>query len=872
MDIKPPQAQVARESSGSRRKERSKEKKHSKERRHKERDRYSDTGPVRDKEKEYRDERTERRSDMDRKEMKRVAYEREEYIAANSEKRYHKHYDHMGGESISRSRAVYHHDGGGVGGGASYHHEQHQYHQYHMHQQQRQHQQEYYEHRRQEYHHHHHHPTPTDYHQQQQQQQRHHPTYENARSMPTGGHKHYDQRKYYEPAKDPESLEQDLRSRLLSKRHKYVKDDVMEVDEGFERPAERMYDERESKSSKSERHKARRKERENIMDYYEEDAEVEHQRRRKKHKRHKDKHNKRYLEEENAEAEPSKSDIDADKNLSPEDAELVARRSKLLAADQEKDKRKETARKELEARRELLKERSATVVNALSPTAVAASVTASLHIIKRKHNEKEEKKSKRKRLKKTKDMEDRNDVGEDEDDDDSESDSSDDSQESEEEDKSQSDDEDSDHSAYKKSKTKDKKKSAADHLSDGEISAPESIISVENIKSPVNSKRKPKKARSETISLSPSSVDSHSRSHSPAESRSRSRSRSKSYHSGSSRSAGSRTSSHSSEHSRSRSRSSSRSRTHSRTSRSRSISKSRSRSSSRSRSEERDMKVNSQREEKENRDKPTLNEVDDKKLDDQGELPVTDDKGIPLPNYYPGIQGCRSVEEFQCLNRIEEGTYGVVYRAKDKRTNEIVALKRLKMEKEKEGFPITSLREINTLLKGQHPNIVTVREIVVGSNMDKIFIVMDYVEHDLKSLMETMKAKKQFFLPGEIKCLTQQLLRAVGHLHDNWILHRDLKTSNLLLSHKGILKVGDFGLAREYGSPLKNYTSLVVTLWYRAPELLLCSPEYSTPIDIWSVGCIYAEFLQMGPLFPGKTEVDELNKIFKVRGIAGVVF
>ncbi|XP_055530338.1 serine/threonine-protein kinase PITSLRE [Wyeomyia smithii] len=246
--------------------------------------------------------------------------------------------------------------------------------------------------------------------------------------------------------------------------------------------------------------------------------------------------------------------------------------------------------------------------------------------------------------------------------------------------------------------------------------------------------------------------------------------------------------------------------------------------------------------------------------------PMVVEEEEQLPPYIPGIQGCRSVEEFQCLNRIEEGTYGVVYRAKDKRTEEIVALKRLKMEKEKEGFPITSLREINTLLKGQHPNIVTVREIVVGSNMDKIFIVMDYVEHDLKSLMETMKHKKQVFLPGEVKCLTQQLLRAVAHLHDNWILHRDLKTSNLLLSHKGILKVGDFGLAREYGSPLKAYTSIVVTLWYRAPELLLCCKEYSTPIDIWSVGCIFAEFLAMGALFPGKTEIDQLNRIFKELG------
>ncbi|GLV39462.1 pitslre [Carabus blaptoides fortunei] len=237
-----------------------------------------------------------------------------------------------------------------------------------------------------------------------------------------------------------------------------------------------------------------------------------------------------------------------------------------------------------------------------------------------------------------------------------------------------------------------------------------------------------------------------------------------------------------------------------------------------------------------------------------------------LSPYFPAIQGCRSVEEFQCLNRIEEGTYGVVYRARDKRTEEIVALKRLKMEKEKEGFPITSLREINTLLKGQHPNIVTVREIVVGSNMDKIFIVMDYVEHDLKSLMETMRNRRQVFVPGEVKCLLKQLLGAVAHLHDNWILHRDLKTSNLLLSHKGILKVGDFGLAREYGSPLKAYTPIVVTLWYRAPELLLCCKEYSTPIDMWSVGCIFAELLLMNALFPGKSEVDQLNRIFKDLG------
>uniref|UniRef100_A0A8R1TKD2 cyclin-dependent kinase n=1 Tax=Onchocerca volvulus TaxID=6282 RepID=A0A8R1TKD2_ONCVO len=234
-----------------------------------------------------------------------------------------------------------------------------------------------------------------------------------------------------------------------------------------------------------------------------------------------------------------------------------------------------------------------------------------------------------------------------------------------------------------------------------------------------------------------------------------------------------------------------------------------------------------------------------------------------LPVYYPGISGCRNVAEFECLNRIEEGTFGVVYRAKEKKTDEIVALKRLKMEKEKEGFPITSLREINMLLKaGNHPNIVNVREIVIGSNMDKIYLVMEYVEHDMKSLMDTMYSRGKRFRTGEVKTLLHQLLSGVAHMHDEWILHRDLKTSNLLLSHKGILKIGDFGLSREFGDPLKPYTPIVVTLWYRAPELLLGVKEYSTAVDMWSCGCIFAEFIKLKPLFPGKGEMDQINKIF----------
>uniref|UniRef100_A0A2P2M8U0 cyclin-dependent kinase n=1 Tax=Rhizophora mucronata TaxID=61149 RepID=A0A2P2M8U0_RHIMU len=227
------------------------------------------------------------------------------------------------------------------------------------------------------------------------------------------------------------------------------------------------------------------------------------------------------------------------------------------------------------------------------------------------------------------------------------------------------------------------------------------------------------------------------------------------------------------------------------------------------------------------------------------------------------LLGCRSVDEFERLNKIDEGTYGVVYRAKDKRTDEIVALKKVKMEKEREGFPLTSLREINILLSFHHPSIVDVKEVVVGSNLDSIFMVMEYMEHDLKGLMESMK---QPFSQSEVKCLMLQLLEGIKYLHDNWVLHRDLKTSNLLLNNRGELKICDFGLARQYGSPLKPYTHLVVTLWYRAPELLLGAKQYSTAIDMWSLGCIMAELLSKEPLFNGKTEFDQLDKIFRILG------
>ncbi|KAJ1401983.1 Serine/threonine-protein kinase, active site [Sesbania bispinosa] len=253
----------------------------------------------------------------------------------------------------------------------------------------------------------------------------------------------------------------------------------------------------------------------------------------------------------------------------------------------------------------------------------------------------------------------------------------------------------------------------------------------------------------------------------------------------------------------------------------------------------------------------------DTESEDEDDRRETPEPPAPPQRTVNMLQGCRSVDEFERLNKIDEGTYGVVYRARDKKTGEIVALKKVKMEKEKEGFPLTSLREINILLSFHHPSIVDVKEVVVGSSLDSIFMVMEYMEHDLKGLMEAMK---QPFSQSEVKCLMIQLLKGVKYLHDNWVLHRDLKTSNLLLNNRGELKICDFGLARQYGSPLKPYTHLVVTLWYRAPELLLGAKQYSTAIDMWSLGCIMAELLAKEPLFNGKTEFDQLDKIFRILG------
>ncbi|EIW72920.1 hypothetical protein TREMEDRAFT_16078, partial [Tremella mesenterica DSM 1558] len=236
----------------------------------------------------------------------------------------------------------------------------------------------------------------------------------------------------------------------------------------------------------------------------------------------------------------------------------------------------------------------------------------------------------------------------------------------------------------------------------------------------------------------------------------------------------------------------------------------------------------------------------------------------PPRSAHPGLMSCRSVYNYTRLNHIEEGTYGVVFRAKCNDTGGIYALKKLKLEEEKQGFPITSLREVMALMiAGSHENVVGIKEIVVGDTLNQIFIVMPFIEHDLKTLLADMPHP---FVQSEIKTLMLQLLSAVAHCHANWILHRDLKTSNLLMNNRGQIKVADFGLARKFGDPLGEMTQLVVTLWYRAPELLLGAKEYDKPIDMWSVGCIFAELMLSEALFPGRGEIDQINRIFSLLG------
>ncbi len=219
------------------------------------------------------------------------------------------------------------------------------------------------------------------------------------------------------------------------------------------------------------------------------------------------------------------------------------------------------------------------------------------------------------------------------------------------------------------------------------------------------------------------------------------------------------------------------------------------------------------------------------------------------------------LEKYTKVEKVGEGTYGVVYKCRIKETNDFVALKKIRLENEDEGIPSTSIRDISILKQLKHPNIVYLIDLIHGEK--KLYLVFEYMDHDLKKFLDINNGP---LTPELVKSYLFQILIAINFCHSKRILHRDLKPQNLLIDKDGIIKVADFGLARSFGVPIKTLTHEILTLWYRAPEILLGQKEYSTPVDIWSIGLIFYEMAHRKPLFAGDCEIDQIFKIFQMFG------
>ncbi|CAK9232295.1 unnamed protein product [Sphagnum troendelagicum] len=224
----------------------------------------------------------------------------------------------------------------------------------------------------------------------------------------------------------------------------------------------------------------------------------------------------------------------------------------------------------------------------------------------------------------------------------------------------------------------------------------------------------------------------------------------------------------------------------------------------------------------------------------------------------------RHAASFEKLDKIGQGTYSNVYKARDLETGKIVALKKVRFDTLKPESVRFMAREILVLRRLDHPNVVKLEGLVTSRMSCSLYLVFEYMEHDLDGLAACPAI---MFTEAQVKCYLQQLLRGLDHCHQHGVLHRDIKASNLLLDNEGILKIADFGLATFFNPHEKQQlTSRVVTLWYRAPELLLGATEYGVGVDLWSTGCILAELLAGKPIMPGRTEVEQLHKIFKLCG------
>ncbi|XP_054868762.1 cyclin-dependent kinase 16 isoform X1 [Amphiprion ocellaris] len=222
--------------------------------------------------------------------------------------------------------------------------------------------------------------------------------------------------------------------------------------------------------------------------------------------------------------------------------------------------------------------------------------------------------------------------------------------------------------------------------------------------------------------------------------------------------------------------------------------------------------------------------------------------------------GFGKLETYIKLDKLGEGTYATVYKGRSKLTENLVALKEIRLEHE-EGAPCTAIREVSLLKDLKHANIVTLHDII--HTQKSLTLVFEYLDKDLKQYLDDCGNTIHMH---NVKLFLFQLLRGLSYCHRRKVLHRDLKPQNLLINERGELKLADFGLARAKSIPTKTYSNEVVTLWYRPPDILLGSTDYSTHIDMWGVGCIFYEMATGRPLFPGSTVEEELHFIFKLLG------
>ena len=223
----------------------------------------------------------------------------------------------------------------------------------------------------------------------------------------------------------------------------------------------------------------------------------------------------------------------------------------------------------------------------------------------------------------------------------------------------------------------------------------------------------------------------------------------------------------------------------------------------------------------------------------------------------------RMEERYERIERIGEGAYGVVFKGRNRQTGELVAMKKIRFEPNDEGMPATALREITVLKTLDCGNVVKLVDDIIYED-NKLFLVFEYLNQDLKAYIDSIGPEGMD--PKIFKSFSQQLLRGLAECHSRMVIHRYLKPQNLLIDRKGNLKLADFGLARRFKTPIHKYTHEVVTLWYRAPEILLGSDHYSTGVDLWGAGCIIAEMSNLAALFPGTSEIDQLFQVFRLLG------